>query len=75
MSVEHESLPIVGVQFHPESILTEHGHQILQNFLSIAGCANETGEQRYLCSNLSNRETRDHGSDAASIRAMTNRTS
>ena len=75
MSVEHESLPIVGVQFHPESILTEHGHQILQNFLSIAGCSNETGEQHDLCSNLSNRETRNHGSDAASIRATTNRTS
>ena len=75
MSVEHESLPIVGVQFHPESILTEHGHQILQNFLSIAGCANETSQQHDLCSNLSSRETRNHGSDAASIRTMTNRTS
>jgi len=39
MSVEHESLPVVGVQFHPESILTEHGHPILQNFLKIAGCS------------------------------------
>ena len=33
MGVRHESLPIQGVQFHPESILTEHGHAMLKNFL------------------------------------------
>jgi anthranilate synthase component II len=33
MGVRHESLPIEGVQFHPESILTEHGHAMLKNFL------------------------------------------
>ncbi len=33
MGVRHTSLPIQGVQFHPESILTEHGHAMLQNFL------------------------------------------
>ena len=35
MAVEHESLPIYGVQYHPESILSEHGHALLQNFLDI----------------------------------------
>lgn len=33
MAIAHCSLPIYGVQFHPESILTEHGHQLVRNFL------------------------------------------
>jgi anthranilate synthase component 2 len=33
MGVRHKTLPIEGVQFHPESILTEFGHKMLQNFL------------------------------------------
>jgi anthranilate synthase component 2 len=37
MGVRHESLPIHGVQFHPESIATEHGHDLLANFMRIAG--------------------------------------
>jgi anthranilate synthase component 2 len=36
MGVRHRSLPIEGVQFHPESVLTEHGHSLLKNFLQIA---------------------------------------
>jgi anthranilate synthase component II len=37
MGLRHKSLPIHGVQFHPESIASEHGHKILENFLKIAG--------------------------------------
>ena len=36
MGVKHKTLPIEGVQFHPESILTEHGHAMLKNFLEQA---------------------------------------
>ena len=37
MGFRHASLPIHGVQFHPESIATEHGHALLANFLSVCG--------------------------------------
>lgn len=35
MGVRHKTLPIEGVQFHPESILTEYGHEMLANFLKV----------------------------------------
>ena len=37
MGVRHKTLTVEGVQFHPESILTEHGHALLKNFLTEAG--------------------------------------
>jgi anthranilate synthase component II len=37
MAVRHREHPVYGVQFHPESILTEHGKELLRNFLSIKG--------------------------------------
>jgi anthranilate synthase/aminodeoxychorismate synthase-like glutamine amidotransferase len=37
MGLSHTTLPIHGVQFHPESIASEHGHDLLRNFLDLAG--------------------------------------
>ena len=40
MGAAHKTLPVHGVQFHPESIASEHGHRILKNFLDIAAAWN-----------------------------------
>ncbi|WP_294925670.1 aminodeoxychorismate/anthranilate synthase component II [uncultured Paracoccus sp.] len=42
MGLRHRSLPVEGVQFHPESIASEHGHQMIRNFLR--RCMNLSGE-------------------------------
>ncbi len=39
MGLAHKSRPVYGVQFHPESIASEHGHALLKNFLDLAEAA------------------------------------
>lgn len=48
MAVRHTELPIHGVQFHPESILTEGGHRMLANWLGYCGAAPDEGLVRTL---------------------------
>jgi anthranilate synthase component 2 len=46
MGLAHASLPVHGVQFHPESIASEHGHLILKNFLDLAAAWNAATGRR-----------------------------
>jgi anthranilate synthase component II len=46
MGLAHARLPVHGVQFHPESIASEHGHRILENFLDIAAAWNAASGRR-----------------------------
>jgi anthranilate synthase component 2 len=48
MGLAHAKLPVHGVQFHPESIASEHGHLILKNFLDIAAAWNASTGRRPL---------------------------
>ncbi len=47
MGVAHRTLPVHGVQFHPESILSEHGHLMLKNFLELADAYNRGREKKH----------------------------
>jgi anthranilate synthase component II len=46
MGLAHGKLPVHGVQFHPESIASEHGHLMLKNFLDIAAAWNKQNDRR-----------------------------
>ena len=46
MGLSHRTHPVHGVQFHPESILSEHGHRIFQNFLELARAWNTAHRPR-----------------------------
>jgi anthranilate synthase/aminodeoxychorismate synthase-like glutamine amidotransferase len=46
MALRHRRHPIAGVQFHPEAVLTEHGHDLLRNFLAMTPAAPRAGEGR-----------------------------
>ena len=46
MAVEHRDRPVYGVQFHPESIASEHGRHLLRNFLDLAAAFNARGAPR-----------------------------
>jgi para-aminobenzoate synthetase component 2 len=48
MSVRHRDLPLHGVQFHPESVLTEGGHRMLANFLAMCGDPDAVGRSEGL---------------------------
>ena len=52
MGIRHKSLPIEGVQFHPESVLTEHGHLMLANWLTECGDKNALNRAKNLSSTV-----------------------
>lgn len=50
MGISHKNMPLYGVQFHPEAVLTEYGHELLENFCHIAENLQEkTYRKTYKC--------------------------
>lgn len=48
MAIRHVKLPMYGVQFHPESVLTQHGHKLLANWLVKCGMKDAVGKAENL---------------------------
>jgi len=57
MAIEHRELPVCGVQFHPEAVLSSHGFQILANFLHWAGLPTNADIEYLSRSEIENSET------------------
>jgi anthranilate synthase component 2 len=70
MGLAHARLPVHGVQFHPESIASEHGHLMLKNFLDIATAWNETTGRRKASANAE--RTARHAPKQPTTRARVN---
>ncbi len=66
MGVRHKEFPVEGVQFHPEAILTEHGHKLLQNFLE-GKMGNQSSKFKVQSS-----ESRDSNSAVSGQRSISN---
>ncbi|MGP1438964.1 MAG: anthranilate synthase component II [Treponema sp.] len=49
MAISHKEKPIYGLQFHPEALLTEHGHDMLQNFIKICENHQRLNQKNFLC--------------------------
>ena len=58
MGLSHRRLPVHGVQFHPESIASEHGHLMLKNFLDIAASWNESTGRRIAAPTIPQKQPR-----------------
>lgn len=68
MGLRHRHLPVHGVQFHPESIASEHGHLMLKNFLDIAAAWNRTTGRRKVSEHSVHRAQSTHATHRARAR-------